>query len=99
MPQVQSIRRLRRNGESVASIARKTHISEPTVCKYLAKEDLSAVPASGKPRALAVGPVFARGRSSGSRRIVRTGASSGIPRPGSGSGRGTSMARRSPCPR
>lgn len=25
MPQVQSIRRLRRNGESVASIARKTH--------------------------------------------------------------------------
>ena len=30
MPQVQSIRRLRRNGESVASIARKTHVSEPT---------------------------------------------------------------------
>ena len=44
MPQVQSIRRLRRNGESVASIARKTHVSEPTVRKYLAKEDLSAVP-------------------------------------------------------
>ena len=52
MPQVQSIRRLRRNGESVASIARKTHVSEPTVRKYLAKEDLSAVPSVRKPRAL-----------------------------------------------
>ncbi|WP_374938105.1 helix-turn-helix domain-containing protein, partial [Bifidobacterium longum] len=51
MPQVQSIRRLRRNGESVASIARKTHVSEPTVRKYLAKEDLSAVPSVRKPRA------------------------------------------------
>mgnify|MGYP000706771189 FL=1 len=50
MPQVQSIRRLRRNGESVASIARKTHVSEPTVRKYLAKEDLSAVPSVRKPR-------------------------------------------------
>ena len=63
MPQVQSIRRLRRNGESVASIARKTHVSEPTVRKYLAKEDLSAVPSVRKPRASAVGPVSARGRA------------------------------------
>ncbi|KFJ06302.1 IS21 family transposase [Bifidobacterium thermophilum] len=56
MPQVQSIRRLRRNGESVASIARKTHAGGATVRKYLAKEDLSAVPSAGKPRASAVGP-------------------------------------------
>ena len=63
MPQVQSIRRLRRNGESVASIARKTHAGELTVRKYLAKEDLSAVPSSGKPRASAVGPVSARDRA------------------------------------
>ena len=60
--------------------------AEPTVRKYLAKENLSAVPSVRKPRASAVGSVFARGRSSGSRRIVRTGASSGIPRLGSGSG-------------
>lgn len=56
MPRVQSIRRLRRNGESVASIARKTHVSEPTVRKYLAKEDLSAVPSVRKPRASVVDP-------------------------------------------
>ena len=56
MPQVQSIRRLRRNGESVASIARKTHVSEPTVRKYLAKEDLSAVPSVRKPRASVIDP-------------------------------------------
>ena len=47
MPQVQSIRRLRRNGESVASIARKTHV---------AKEDLSAVPSVRKPRASVIDP-------------------------------------------
>lgn len=56
MPQVQSIRRLRRNGESVASIARKTHVSEPTVREYLAKEDLSAVPSVRKPRASVIDP-------------------------------------------
>lgn len=56
MPQVQSIRRLRRNGESVASIARKTRVSEPTVRKYLAKEDLSAVPSVRKPRASVIDP-------------------------------------------
>lgn len=56
MPRVQSIRRSRRNGESVASIARKTHVSEPTVRKYLAKEDLSAVPSARKPRASVIDP-------------------------------------------
>jgi len=77
MPQVQSIRRLRRNGESVASIARKTHVSEPTVRKYLAKEDLSAVPSVRKPRASAVGPVSARGRAvarGGSRELAQAAA-------------------------
>ena len=62
MPQVQSIRRLRRNGESVASIARKTHVSEPTVRKYLAKEDLSAVPSVRKPRASVIDCVLASWR-------------------------------------
>lgn len=33
--------------------------AEPTVRKYLAKEDLSAVPSVRKPRASAVGPVSA----------------------------------------
>ena len=47
---------MRRNGESVASIARKTHVSEPTVRKYLAKEDLSAVPSVRKPRASVIDP-------------------------------------------
>lgn len=56
MPRVQSIRRSRRNGESVASIARKTHVSEPTVRRYLAKEDLSAVPSARKPRASVIDP-------------------------------------------
>lgn len=55
-PRVQSIRRSRRNGESVASIARKTHVSEPTVRRYLAKEDLSAVPSARKPRASVIDP-------------------------------------------
>ena len=47
---------MRRNGESVASIARKTHVSEPTVRKYLAKEDPSAVPSVRKPRASVIDP-------------------------------------------
>lgn len=76
MPQVQSIRRLRRNGESVASIARKTHVSEPTVRKYLAKEDLSAVPSVRKPRASVIDPYLpvielARG---GSRELAQAAA-------------------------
>ena len=35
MPQMQSIRSRRRNGESIASIARSERVSEPTVRKYL----------------------------------------------------------------
>ena len=44
MPQIQSIRSRRRNGESIASIARSERVSEPTVRKYLRVDDLSAVP-------------------------------------------------------
>ncbi|MDM3531684.1 hypothetical protein OYT97_11390, partial [Bifidobacterium longum] len=44
MPQIQSIRQRRRNGESVASIARGERVSEPTVRKYLKADDLSARP-------------------------------------------------------
>jgi transposase len=44
MPQIQSIRQRRRNGESVASIARGEKVSEPTVRKYLKADDLSARP-------------------------------------------------------
>ncbi|KFJ07023.1 IS21 family transposase [Bifidobacterium thermophilum] len=89
MPQVRSIRRLRRNGESVASIARKTHAGGADGVQVPGEGgSVGRGRRAGRTRALAVGPVFARGRSSGSRSIVRTGASSGIPRPGSGSGRG-----------
>lgn len=44
MPEVQSIRQLRRNGDSIASIARKVGAGEPTVRKYLKMEDLSPRP-------------------------------------------------------
>ncbi|TCF48674.1 Transposase [Bifidobacterium longum subsp. longum] len=44
MPQIQSIRSRRRNGESIASIARSERVSEPTVRKYLRVNDLSARP-------------------------------------------------------
>ena len=44
MPKIQSIRQRRRNGESVASIARGEKVSEPTVRKYLKADDLSARP-------------------------------------------------------
>ena len=44
MPQIQSIRSRRRNGESIASIARSERVSEPTVRKYLKADDLSARP-------------------------------------------------------
>ncbi len=86
MPQVQSIRRLRRNGESVASIARKTHVSEPTVRKYLAKEDLSAVPSVRKPRAsvTCICPLIQQRLADYSCELAQA---AGIPRPGeSGSG-------------
>lgn len=44
MPQIQSIRSRRRNGESIASIACSERVSEPTVRKYLRVDDLSARP-------------------------------------------------------
>ena len=44
MPQIQSIRSRRRNGESIASIARSERVSEPTVRKYLRVDDLSVRP-------------------------------------------------------
>ena len=44
MPQIQSIRSRRRNGESIASIARSERVSEPTVRKYLRVDGLSAGP-------------------------------------------------------
>ena len=44
MPQIQSIRSRRRNGESIASIARSERVSEPTVRKYLRVDDLSDRP-------------------------------------------------------
>ncbi|KFI61495.1 putative transposase fused to DNA replication protein [Bifidobacterium pullorum subsp. gallinarum] len=44
MPKVQSIRRRRMNGESIASIARSENVSEPTVRKYLKTGDLSPRP-------------------------------------------------------
>ena len=44
MPKVQSIRRRRMNGESIASIARSESVSEPTVRKYLKAGDLSPRP-------------------------------------------------------
>ena len=39
MPQIQSIRSRRRNGESIASIARSEKASEPTVRKYPRVDD------------------------------------------------------------
>lgn len=41
MSTVNDIRRLRRCGESVASIARETGVSRDSVYKYLRKDDLS----------------------------------------------------------
>lgn len=56
MPQIQSIRRMRRNGESIASIARKQHVSEPTVRKYLRMDDLSEKPPVRKRRGSVADP-------------------------------------------
>ena len=56
MPQIQSIRRMRRNGESIASIARKQHVSEPTVRKYLRMDDLSEKPPVRKRRGSVIDP-------------------------------------------
>lgn len=41
MDKIEGIRRRDRRGQSVASIARETGVSEPTVRKYLRMEDLS----------------------------------------------------------
>ena len=45
---VEEIRRLRSRGESIAGIARKVGVSEPTARKYIFKEDFSPKPP--KPR-------------------------------------------------
>ena len=54
MPGIQSIRQLRRNAESIASIARKVGAGEPTVRKYLEAGDLSPKPPVRKRRASAI---------------------------------------------
>ena len=98
MPKVQSIRRRRMNGESIASIARSENVSEPTVRKYLKAGDLSPRPPVKRKHAeSAVGPLRAGDSGSGSRRIAARGASSGIPRPGYGSVCVTSTGRRCRC--
>ncbi len=51
MSRINSIRRRRREGESIASIARAEGVSEPTVRKYLKVDDLSARPPVRKGRA------------------------------------------------
>lgn len=56
MPQIQSIRRMRKNGESIASIARKQHVSEPTVRKYLRMDDLSEKPPVRERRGSVIDP-------------------------------------------
>ena len=56
MPQIQSIRRMRRNGESIASIARRQHVSEPTVRKYLRMDDLSEKPPVRRTRGSVIDP-------------------------------------------
>ena len=56
MPRIQSIRRMRRNGESIAAIARKQHVSEPTVRKYLRMDDLSEKPPVRRTRGSVIDP-------------------------------------------
>ena len=74
MPKVQSIRRRRMNGESIASIARSENVSEPTVRKYLKAGDLSPRPPVKRKHAeSAVGPLRAGDSGSGSRRIAARG--------------------------
>lgn len=50
MPRIRSIRRMRRNGEFIAAITRRQHVSEPTVRKYLRMDDLSEKPPVRKRR-------------------------------------------------
>ena len=54
MPGIWSIRQLRRNGGSIASMAGKVGAGEPTVRKYLEAGDLSPKPPVGKRRASAI---------------------------------------------
>ena len=56
MSRIRSIRRLRGNGESMASIARKARVSEPTVRKYLRMDDLSEKPPVGRRRGSVIDP-------------------------------------------
>lgn len=50
MHDINSIRTMRRRGDSIASISRALNISEPTVRKYLKVEDLSPKPPKRKKR-------------------------------------------------
>lgn len=50
MSAIQDIRRLRMEGETIASIARNAGVSEPTVRKYLKPQDLSPTPPIRKKR-------------------------------------------------
>ena len=50
MSMIQDIRSLRMKGESIASIARSTGVSEPTVRKYLKPQNLSPTPPVKKKR-------------------------------------------------
>ena len=50
MPTIQSIRNRRARGETVAEIARAEGVSEPTVRKYLSKDDISPQVPVKKPR-------------------------------------------------
>ena len=98
MPKVQSIRRRRMNGESIASIARSENVSEPTVRKYLKAGDLSPRPPVKRKHAESVidryVPVIRAVARGGSLHVV---AGSGIPRPGYGSVCVTSTGRRCRC--
>ena len=98
MPQIQSIRSRRRNGESIASIARSERVSEPTVRKYLRVDDLSARPPVRRRRGSVIDewlPVI-EGMLAEDR---ETCASSGIPRPASMSGCATSTGPGCRCRR
>ena len=50
MPVVQDIRKMARGGSTVAEISRETGVSEPTVRKYIRKDDFSPKVPVKKPR-------------------------------------------------
>jgi hypothetical protein len=101
MSRINSIRRRRREGESIASIARAEGVSEPTVRKYLRVDDLSARPPVRK----GVGTVGARRVDAHVIEGVARGGSGDVAQAaaygdsGSGSGCETSMGRRCRCRR